>query len=184
MKVSEALTPEDQREILGIEGNILDLKRDLIDAEGDSKENIKSRIDDLKQRISDIKDRAKDEEFVTYSYKKFHNSDPNPIFKNPTVREMKDLPIDFRALFDPRSKDVYVSSTDVLHDQMMKALRELSGIRLDDEEVIYIVTDFSKKEVHVDDYDRGVDFSEFYKSPFFQKFLEDDYTVVQNGERL
>jgi len=56
-KFKEELSPEEQKEILDIEQEIAELKKQKIDAEtSEEKESIADDIDELKQQISDIKE--------------------------------------------------------------------------------------------------------------------------------
>lgn len=136
-KIKEALTPDDQREILSIEGNILGLKRDLLDAEGDAKENIKSRMDALKKRISDIKDRAKDESFVagTEKFSRYFE-----IFKNPSKKEVISAinqnigyADSVRFIADVSTKDLYIFPSDLLHGHAAEQIYNTDPKKIYDE---------------------------------------------------
>ena len=52
--VIEALSDDDKKKILNLEGRLLDLKRDMLDAEDNEKEDIKQDIESLKKKIQSI----------------------------------------------------------------------------------------------------------------------------------
>lgn len=58
--ISEKLTADDNRRILDLEGDIIDLKRRMMDTNDYGKEALKKDIDDIKKEIQDIKDRGKE----------------------------------------------------------------------------------------------------------------------------
>lgn len=63
-KLIQEMSEEDQKLILDLEQRILNIKRDLIDADKADSENLKQEIDDIKQQITDIKDRAKEDDLA------------------------------------------------------------------------------------------------------------------------
>jgi hypothetical protein len=61
MKFLEAVSTEDQRVILDLESDIIDLKQRMLDADSDEKESLKQLIVNIKQEITDIKDAAQED---------------------------------------------------------------------------------------------------------------------------
>ncbi len=59
--ITEALSDEDQRRLLDLEADMLDLKRRLIDASDSEKIDLKADMEKLKLEMSEIKERGKDE---------------------------------------------------------------------------------------------------------------------------
>jgi len=95
MRYIEALTDNDQKDILNIERDILDAKEDLIGAEADDKESIKSRIENLRLDIDRIKQSAqesverKNEVFVDGDLISTRSgSSYTELYKNPTRKEL------------------------------------------------------------------------------------------------
>lgn len=60
MRVVEALSREDQERILDLELDILDLKRQMLDIEGEARKELQLRIQDIKDDIARIKELGKD----------------------------------------------------------------------------------------------------------------------------
>lgn len=152
MKYKEALSDDDKRQLLDLEGRILDLKRDLIDADDQEKEGLQQDIEDIKQQMTDIKQSAQEsikEEFLDgEKISTMSGMSYSELYFNPTRRELNEaFERDLSALnydnirgFLTIEGNLYVAITDegeVIHDQLLKLISKKTSIEYQNSWEIY-----------------------------------------------
>ena len=60
-RVLEALSADDQKKLLDLEGRVLDIKKRIIDASTEEKISLKKDLEDLKLDMTKIKERGSEE---------------------------------------------------------------------------------------------------------------------------
>lgn len=141
--IIETLTDNDKQEILDLEGRILDIKRDLISADANEKEDLQQDIESIKQQIDGIKQSAQEsiQEMFLDADKISSTSGRvySELYVDPTKREMDDaFERDLSALnydnirgFLTSDGHLYIAITEeaeLIHDQLLKLIDSKTAI--------------------------------------------------------